>query len=98
MMRRLLREFATLCVSSGESTSVNALVHEVASGVMEVAMSVSTSESPNIAALIVVLDSLSTAPSVSCIADVSLLDDAAPVCVQHRLILLHSLHVVVQLG
>ena len=91
MMLRLLRESATLCVSSGESTSVNALVDEVASGVMEVAMSVTTSASSNIAALIVVLDCLSTASSVSCIADVSLLDDAAPVSVQHRLIYCSSL-------
>ena len=91
MMLRLLRESATLCVSAGESTSVNALVDEVASGVMEVAVSVSTSASSDIAALIVVIDSVSTASFVSCIADVSLLDDAAPVCVQHRLIYCSSL-------
>ena len=82
---RLPRELASLCVSSGAGTSVNASVDEAASCVVKAAMAISTSASSNYAVLSVVLVSVYTAPSFSWLGGASLLDAAVLVCVQHRL-------------
>ena len=85
MALRLPREFASLCVSEGAGIDANVPVDDSASCLVIAAMAISTSASSNSAVLSVVLFCLSTASSFSRMADVSLLDDAAPVIVQHRL-------------